>query len=342
MAQKPTHRKLRCFVASAFGFDDVDRVYTKLIKPTLGPLHIAVSRVDRVDHNDDIDNKIMELLDEADFCIADLTYARPSVYYEAGYAMARKPVIFISRKDHFRARDDDPAGNLRVHFDLQMKNIIPWGNSDAVFNSSLRKRVMLVANPIVKKLQSHEAHDKESAAFSSLSPNLRIESLEQIAKKEALARSFVITSGEHQRWLQMFGLGSAIDAHKNFRDTDVTVRFYIEPQFQLKGLRDVGYRDALKPRKQSELINAPNRRQIVVSVLATMAKITQSTVERAFPHHAKIAGLPFLESLRSSVESRGVVRSLVVPIAQISSLKEFRTRIIEVFDFACSAKIRNF
>jgi hypothetical protein len=63
MTDKPRHRKLRCFVASALGYDDLDRVYTKLIKPTLEPLHVAVSRVDRVDHNDDID-KIMELLDQ--------------------------------------------------------------------------------------------------------------------------------------------------------------------------------------------------------------------------------------------------------------------------------------
>jgi hypothetical protein len=64
MTKKARHRKLRCFVASAFGFDDVDRVFLKLIKPTLGPLGITVSRVDRVDHNDDIDNKIMELKPE--------------------------------------------------------------------------------------------------------------------------------------------------------------------------------------------------------------------------------------------------------------------------------------
>src|SRR6266516_3801973 len=150
MTDNRQHRTLRCFVASALGYDDVDRIYTKLIKPTLGPLHIAVSRVDRVDHNGDIDNKIMELLDQADFCIADLTHARPSVYYEAGYALATKPVIFIARRDHFKARDSDPAGNLRVHFDLQMKNIIPWGSSDAAFTTKLKKRVKLVTRPLIQ------------------------------------------------------------------------------------------------------------------------------------------------------------------------------------------------
>ena len=65
-------------MASAFGRDDVDHVYTKLIKPTLRSLDVDAFRVDRVEHNEDIDNKLFELLDSADFCIADLTYARPS------------------------------------------------------------------------------------------------------------------------------------------------------------------------------------------------------------------------------------------------------------------------
>ena len=171
MTDRPHHRKLRCFVASALGHDDVDRVYTKLIKPTLEPLHVAVSRVDRVDHNDDIDNKIMELLDQADFCIADLTYARPSVYYEAGYALAKKPVIFIARRDHFKAQDADQAGNLRVHFDLQMKNIIPWGGSDAAFSTTLKKRVKLVTRPLIHSLISDREKLREGNISSGFLRN---------------------------------------------------------------------------------------------------------------------------------------------------------------------------
>ena len=92
MAGPRSLRQLRCFVASAFGKSDVDRVFSKLVKPTLKKMRVVVSRVDRINHNDDIDDKILELLNKADFCIADLTYARPSVYYEAGYAIASKPV----------------------------------------------------------------------------------------------------------------------------------------------------------------------------------------------------------------------------------------------------------
>src|SRR4029077_16552559 len=116
-----------CFVASAFDREDVDAIYDRAIRPVLKQLHLTVKRVDRIEHNDDIDDRILQLMLEADLCIADLTYARPSVYYEAGFVSGRdKPVIYVARADHFRAKDNDPEGNLRVHFDLQMRNIIPW------------------------------------------------------------------------------------------------------------------------------------------------------------------------------------------------------------------------
>ncbi|MEO7841617.1 MAG: hypothetical protein ABIU06_19930 [Anaerolineales bacterium] len=93
---------MKCFIASAFGHDDVDAIYDRCIIPILRKLSVTPLRVDRVEHNEDIDNKIFELLDSADFAIADLTYARPSVYYEAGYAAGKlKPVIYIAKRDHF-------------------------------------------------------------------------------------------------------------------------------------------------------------------------------------------------------------------------------------------------
>ena len=64
---------MKCFIASAFGHDDVDIIYDRCVVPTLKQLSVTPLRVDRVEHNEDIDNKIFELLDLADFAIADLT-----------------------------------------------------------------------------------------------------------------------------------------------------------------------------------------------------------------------------------------------------------------------------
>ena len=113
---------MKCFIASAFGHDDVDAIYDRCVIPILRKLSVTPLRVDRVEHNEDIDNKIFELLDSADFAIADLTYARPSVYYEAGYATGKsKPVIYIAKRDHFKAHNDDPIIRLGNQIDCIQK-----------------------------------------------------------------------------------------------------------------------------------------------------------------------------------------------------------------------------
>lgn len=168
-------QNINCFVASALGYDDVDKIYDKIVRPILSEFKINAIRVDRVEHNDDIDDKIFGLIDKSEFCIADLTYARPSVYYEAGYACgAGKPVIYMARHDHFNPKANDPVGNLKVHFDLQMKNIIPWTEPNNTLKNKLRKRIQLVIKPIIRKRQLNIARLKEEEKFASISQTDRM------------------------------------------------------------------------------------------------------------------------------------------------------------------------
>ncbi len=161
---------MNCFIASAFDYDDIDAIYDKAIRPVLKEFKIRPVRVDRDEHNDDIDDRIFQLIDQSQLCLADLTHARPSVYYEAGYAFGKgKPVIYIVRHDHFRPRGNDPAGNLRVHFDLQMKNIIPWTEPNDTFKQKLRSRVRLVTKPLLQKIQIADEKEKFTKTFNTLS-----------------------------------------------------------------------------------------------------------------------------------------------------------------------------
>ncbi|MFZ5432688.1 MAG: hypothetical protein ACOZB3_02840 [Calditrichota bacterium] len=161
-------RKLNCFVACAFGHDDVDEFSKNNIEPILKTKNIKLLRVDRINHNKDIDDKIIELINECDFCIADLTYARPSVYYEAGRVHGlNKPVIFTARKDHFKDKPDDIHGNLRVHFDLQMKNIVSWPNKS--FKKKLRSRIDLICRPIINTLVLDKQNLRYRKRYTALS-----------------------------------------------------------------------------------------------------------------------------------------------------------------------------
>lgn len=161
---------LRCFIACAFGYQDVDRIYDKTISVALRSMGIVPVRVDRIEHNDDIDNRILDELNKCDMCIADITYARPSVYFEAGYVIGHsRPVIFTCRADHFHARPDDSFGNLRVHFDLQMKNIIPWTEQDRSFESKLMRRIIYVTRPLILKLNKLQQTKSIQEEFASMS-----------------------------------------------------------------------------------------------------------------------------------------------------------------------------
>lgn len=92
-------------------------------------------------HNDYIMNKVLNLINESRFVIADITSVpeeisedgRPSkgvrggVYFEAGYALGKGiPVILTCR--------EDTDAQTRIHFDLAQRNTIFWKqNADSRF-----------------------------------------------------------------------------------------------------------------------------------------------------------------------------------------------------------------
>lgn len=74
-----------------------------------------------------IDKEILSLIDSCKFMIADLTLERPSVYYEAGYAMGiGRKVFFTARDDHNTDHKDWKSGNPKVHFDVRNYKITWW------------------------------------------------------------------------------------------------------------------------------------------------------------------------------------------------------------------------
>jgi hypothetical protein len=184
-----------CFIASAFNYNEVDAIYDRVIRPVLSEFNLRPLRVDRVEHNDDIDDQIFKLIDQSQILIADLTYARPSVYYEAGYASGMgKPVIYFARKDHFHARPDDPAGNFRVHFDLQMKNIISWTEPNETLKRRLRSRLRHVLKPILREHQGSKVKQEQERRFANQSQYQAF--IELIAKSSSILRSLGYKTGE--------------------------------------------------------------------------------------------------------------------------------------------------
>ncbi|HET6460821.1 MAG TPA: hypothetical protein VFG29_08545 [Syntrophales bacterium] len=227
-------RQLKCFIASAFDKKDVDNIFFKVIRPVLTIKRINPLRVDRLEHNDDIDDKILELIDECDFCIADLTYARPSVYYEAGRVHGlRKSVIFIARSDHFNPRVDDEYGNFKVHFDLQMKNIISWKKPTDTFQKRLSSRIDHVIKPILQKIEREETTQHEEETFNRLSQVQKFENLRHQAASQ-LPKTFRIS--EEKRIFLNGKYVSGLTAIRTSAEKTDRVRFLFNPSFTKKEL----------------------------------------------------------------------------------------------------------
>jgi hypothetical protein len=186
-------RKLRCFIAMAFGWDDTDAIF-EFIRQTFSDT-MDVRRVDRINHNKDIDDKIIEELETADLVIADLTYARPSVYFEAGYAQGRPiPVIYTARRDHIGKKATDDS--RRVHFDLQMRNIIEWERPTADFKRRLKERIGLVAAPLLRERAEAEARRAEEKVFAGLSQHQQKQSVLESALQYLRTSDFHVMDAE--------------------------------------------------------------------------------------------------------------------------------------------------
>lgn len=179
---------IKCFIACAFGKEDVDSLYDNAILKALDKLKIKGLRVDKINHNEKIDIKILDLISKSDLGIADLSYSRPSVYFEAGLLEGQqKPIVFLARKDHFSPKVNDEHGNFRIHFDLITKNIIPWETEkiDIKLVNEIKRRICLVIKPIQKTNIENAKILKEKETFIAFSI------LDRIAKLKSLTIGFI-------------------------------------------------------------------------------------------------------------------------------------------------------
>lgn len=106
----------RCFVAMSFD-PGLNAAYTDGIQPAVVDCGFTPVRIDLMEHNEKICDKILAEIRLAQFVVADFTLHRQGVYFESGFAMGLgRPVIWTCRKDQL----DD------AHFDTRQYNHITW------------------------------------------------------------------------------------------------------------------------------------------------------------------------------------------------------------------------
>jgi len=113
------------FVAMWFGEAEeeaaMDAAFKTAIRPAIERAGYRADRVDLVEHNDFIMDKVLGGIRQAPFVVADFTGQRNGVYFEAGFARGLGiPVIHTCRADWFD----------RAHFDTKQLNHIVWTKPD--------------------------------------------------------------------------------------------------------------------------------------------------------------------------------------------------------------------
>ncbi len=310
-----------CFIASAFNYKDVDAIYDRIICPVLSEFNLRPLRVDRVEHNDDIDDQIFKLIDQSQILIADLTYARPSVYYEAGCAFGMgKPVIYFARKDHFHARPEDPAGNLRIHFDLQMKNIIPWTEPNDTLKRRLRSRLRHVLKPILRDRQVSEVKQEQERRFAAQSQYQAL--IELTNKSSSILHSLGYKTGEgtsfvplrdNPRYAHLIKSSAKIQHHVHIIAIDTvnkTSATYPSWVFDT----GITYQD----RKKLKRINS-------ICFFVTLRSIRETTLVSLFPSWSPISEHIFIKSETPDSGEALHLREIAV-IDGVKSVEDFADR----------------
>jgi nucleoside 2-deoxyribosyltransferase len=145
------------FVAMWF-HRDMETVYDDALEPALRACGYKPYRVDRDEHNNRIDDRIIANIRASSLFVADLTGMRPNVFYEAGFAYGLGiPVLLTCNKSFLGVYVDTApeSENPRLEhatwfdqvsksaFDLRQYNMLSW-DSHATLRVGLEARIRAI------------------------------------------------------------------------------------------------------------------------------------------------------------------------------------------------------
>lgn len=110
------------------------------IKRCFTKFGISAERADDIEHSGKITEEIINKIKTSEFLYADLTGARPNVYYEVGFAHALSKKVIL-----FRKSDES------LHFDLAGYNCPEYKNLSDLENKLIRRLESMTGRKIKKK-----------------------------------------------------------------------------------------------------------------------------------------------------------------------------------------------
>jgi len=135
---KATIQQGFAFVAMPIDKDDPQlEDVLEAIKEAAQRCSITAERVDEVESNERITDRILESIRRAEFVIADLTNGRPNVFFEAGYAHGLGKIpIYIARH------------GTHIHFDIKDYPVIMFRNMRELKDGISKRLVALTSKKV--------------------------------------------------------------------------------------------------------------------------------------------------------------------------------------------------
>jgi len=241
---------------------------------------------------------------------------------KAGYASGcSKPVIYIARKDHFHPNEKDEAGNRKIHFDLQMKNIIPWTESNNDFKKNLRSRLKYVLKDLKGLQKDRERELRYEKEFAELSQSEQLDSIDSKARnllrRHGYSNIHVKKNNEKNKYI------FTKKENKIFRE------IYINPKPTInKELCDsfIFYLNLLSlvNKKLDDIVSIQ-----VAIILISLRQIKNNTLRSYFPSW-KPGGNKIFTSNMKLVDDEDVLKSQTVSIIDnIKSIQSFSKRFLD-------------
>jgi nucleoside 2-deoxyribosyltransferase len=133
----------KCFIVCPIGEENSptrtrsDKLLRHIITPVCEACGYETIRVDKVNHNESITEKIINYLEESDLVIADVTDVNPNVFFEIGYRKALgRHIIHLSEK------------TTKLPFDIATINTFPYDLNDLDSVEQLRERLTQTINAL--------------------------------------------------------------------------------------------------------------------------------------------------------------------------------------------------
>lgn len=206
---------------------NLDKIYTKLIKPTLANFdNIDNLRGDEVSNSEIIDTDMFELLLSADIVIADITTLNPNAIYELGIRHALKPysTIILSLD-----QDDLP-------FDFNHNRIFRYSLKDINDRTKLQAKVIELRRLLETTVKNLDAGQKicDSPFYEYVKyvkrPNIPADKLEQIRSRHYDSETIKSLMDQAHRLTKERRYQEAASTYKKLSRNNRNNPYYIQQQ----------------------------------------------------------------------------------------------------------------